>query len=217
VQALVFALAMNRVAALALALVALGCSKRAPDGFAPALGPGDDDDATTTLLTTGIEPTGGEESSSGVGESTANAEGSGEASSSGEPGSDATTDPVGDESSSEASSSSSGAELPGDPLDPSLDVPEEGESCTTPGSLVECPGIAVCRFATTEQGLCESCDGCGNLGAACSEGTDCDILFSCYDGRCTNFCQLGTYDCGPIEDCLDIGHDTYGVCDPAGI
>jgi hypothetical protein len=109
---------------------------------------------------------------------------------------------------------STGLETSGDPLDPDLDIPNGGEQCTTPGDLNECPGIAVCRFATTEYGLCESCDACGNLNAACVEGTDCDILFSCYAGRCTNFCTLGTFECGPVEDCLDIGHPTQGVCDP---
>jgi len=124
-------------------------------------------------------------------------------------------------SSSDAGSSSGGSvddattgSPTGDPLDPDLDIPDGGEPCTTPGSLTECPGIAVCRFATTEQGLCESCDDCGNLNAPCSEGTDCDILFSCYAGHCTNFCTLGTFECGPVEACLDIGHPTMGVCDP---
>lgn len=103
----------------------------------------------------------------------------------------------------------------GTPLHPELDVPDEGESCTSPGSLNECPGVGtVCRFYTAEEGRCESCDNCGNLNAPCSSGTDCDILFSCFAGRCTNFCQLGTFSCGPIEDCLDIGHATQGVCDP---
>lgn len=102
----------------------------------------------------------------------------------------------------------------GTPLDPSLDVPDEGESCTSPGSLTECPGIAVCRFYTAEEGRCESCDNCGNLNAPCTNGTDCDILFSCFAGRCTNFCPLGTSSCGPVENCLDIGHPTQGVCDP---
>lgn len=78
----------------------------------------------------------------------------------------------------------------------------------------ECPGISVCRFYTAEEGRCESCDTCGNLNAPCTEGTDCDILFACYAGRCTNICQLGTFSCGPIEDCLDVGHATHGVCDP---
>lgn len=110
--------------------------------------------------------------------------------------------------------SGSTGSAPGDPLDPGLDVPEGGETCTTPGSLVECPGIAVCRFHTTEQGLCESCDSCGNLGAPCAQGTDCDILFACYQGQCTNFCTLGSFECGPPEDCLDVGHPTHGVCAP---
>ena len=32
--------------------------------------------------------------------------------------------------------------------------------------------------------------------------------------QCTNICPLGTFYCGPVEDCLDIGHPTYGVCRP---
>lgn len=103
---------------------------------------------------------------------------------------------------------------PGDPLHPDLDTPTEGETCTTPGSLGECPALEVCRFHTSEQGLCESCDACGNLGAFCTVGTDCDILFACFQGRCTNFCELGTFACGPVEDCLDVGHPTHGVCRP---
>lgn len=119
---------------------------------------------------------------------------------------DATTSPV-----SGTESSESGA---GTPLDPLLDVPDVGEQCDYPGDLQSCPGIAVCRFATAEYGLCESCDACGNLNAPCVEGTDCDILFSCYAGHCTNFCTLGTFECGPVEACLDVGHPTRGVCDP---
>jgi hypothetical protein len=121
-----------------------------------------------------------------------------------------TDDSSGETSTSDSDPSDSG----GTPLDPDLDIPDEGESCTTPGNLNECPGIAVCRFHTAEEGRCESCDVCGNLGAPCTEGTDCDILFACYAGRCTNICQLGTFGCGPIEDCLDVGHPTHGVCDP---
>lgn len=127
----------------------------------------------------------------------------------------ASTDPsTGDASTSPVSGSESSDSGAGTPLDPLLDVPDVGEQCDYPGDLQSCPGIAVCRFATAEYGLCESCDACGNLNAACVEGTDCDILFSCYAGRCTNFCTLGTFECGPIEACLDIGHPTRGVCDP---
>ncbi|MEM7157991.1 MAG: hypothetical protein AAF799_34435 [Myxococcota bacterium] len=109
---------------------------------------------------------------------------------------------------------STGDDPPGSPLDPGLDTPDEGEACMTPGSLGECPALQVCRFHTTEQGRCESCDTCGNLGAPCVEGTDCDILFACYQGQCTNICELGTFFCGPIEDCLNVGHPTHGVCAP---
>ncbi len=120
-----------------------------------------------------------------------------------------------DESSTSGDSSATGPSGGGTPLDPDLDVPDEGEACSFPGSLNECPGVGtVCRFYTAEEGRCESCDACGNLNAPCTEGTDCDILFSCFQGRCTNFCQLGTFSCGPIENCLDIGHPTHGVCDP---
>lgn len=129
--------------------------------------------------------------------------------------SDADTSSGASEGSSDSEASTSASDASGgDPLDPDLDIPNGGEECTTPGDLNECPGIAVCRFATTDHGLCESCDACGNLNAPCVEGTDCDILFSCYAGRCTNFCTLGTFECGPVEDCLDIGHATHGVCDP---
>ena len=100
-------------------------------------------------------------------------------------------------------------------LDPDLSLPDaSGTPCTTPGSMGECPGIAVCRFFTPTEGRCESCDICGNLGDYCSASDECDILFMCYAGVCTNICPLDTYYCGPVEDCLDIGHPTYGVCRP---
>jgi hypothetical protein len=100
-------------------------------------------------------------------------------------------------------------------LDPGLALPDpSGAPCTTPGSLGECPGVQVCRFFTPSQGRCESCVACGNLGATCVADADCDILFMCYQGRCTNFCQLGTSECGAVTDCLNIGHPTYGVCRP---
>ncbi|HEU0032488.1 MAG TPA: hypothetical protein VFQ53_17770 [Kofleriaceae bacterium] len=102
-------------------------------------------------------------------------------------------------------------------LDPDLEVPPAGnQPCTTPGSLsdTECPGIAVCRFFSPTEGRCESCVTCGNLNAACSASDQCDILFTCYQGRCTNFCLLGSSECGAPADCIDIGHPTHGVCRP---
>jgi hypothetical protein len=103
----------------------------------------------------------------------------------------------------------------GAPLDPALSVPPAGnEPCTTPGSFGECSGVSVCRFFDADEGRCESCTECGNLGASCASGDDCDILFACYAGTCTNICPLGTSYCGPVEDCLDVGHPTHGVCRP---
>lgn len=100
-------------------------------------------------------------------------------------------------------------------LDPDLDTPPASATpCSTPGGMSDCPGIAVCRFFSATEGRCESCTECGNLGDPCTEGTDCDILFACFEGRCTNICPLGTFYCGPVEDCLNVGHPTHGVCRP---
>jgi hypothetical protein len=100
-------------------------------------------------------------------------------------------------------------------LDPDLALPDpSGTPCSTPGSFGECSLAEVCRFFTPVEGRCESCSPCGNLGDFCSRSSECDILFMCYAGVCTSICPLGTFYCGPIDDCLDIGHPTYGVCRP---
>ncbi len=100
-------------------------------------------------------------------------------------------------------------------LSPELRLPDpSGAPCSSPGSLGECPGIAVCRFFTPAEGRCESCEPCGNLNDPCSASDECDILFMCFRGRCTNFCTLGTFECGAIEDCVEVGHPTRGVCVP---
>lgn len=100
-------------------------------------------------------------------------------------------------------------------LDPQLDVPPAtNATCTSPSSLSECSGIAVCRFYSATEGRCEGCSACGNLFASCTSGQDCDILFVCYQGQCTNFCMLGTSECGAPSDCIDVGHAGEGVCRP---
>lgn len=101
-------------------------------------------------------------------------------------------------------------------LDPELELPDpSGQFCDEPGrGSPECPLTQVCRFFTSTEGRCESCAACGNLGAACTATDQCDILFECFRGRCTNFCTLGTTACGPPADCINIGHATRGVCKP---
>ena len=101
-------------------------------------------------------------------------------------------------------------------LDPRLDTPPtSAPTCSTPGGFCTAPGgPGVCRFYSATEGRCESCTSCGNLGASCADGTECDILFACFEGVCTNICPLGTFYCGPIDDCLDVGHPTHGVCRP---
>jgi hypothetical protein len=99
-------------------------------------------------------------------------------------------------------------------LDPDLDIAGVGQPCATPGFSGDCPFLQVCRFYDTQIGRCETCENCGNLNAPCTDGTECDILFACFAGRCTNFCWLGEQECGAPDDCLDVGHPTRGVCDP---
>ena len=108
-----------------------------------------------------------------------------------------------------------GVDAGGGGLSSDLSLPDpSGTPCTSPGSLGECPGIEVCRFFTPTEGRCETCGPCGNLNDPCTASDQCDILFMCFRGRCTNFCTLGTFECGAIEDCVDIGHPTRGVCVP---
>jgi hypothetical protein len=196
-------------APLAVLALALACSVDSPSGFTGVSGGTAASTASTTVPTTGSEGTGDDATSSSSGGAT----GESSASTSGGDG-PASTEAGESSGGSEGASSEASTGDGGTSLDPDLDIPAMGEHCTSPGDLSECPGIAVCRFATVEYGICESCDACGNLNAPCVEGTDCDILFSCYAGACTNFCTLGTSECGPVEDCLDIGHPTRGVCNP---
>jgi hypothetical protein len=196
-----------RIGVLA-ALVLAACSVGGGDPFPGALSVGSAGSATSDGSTGG---TSDGSSSGAVGSDGGSSSNAGDSTSGGATSASTTSEGSSDSGDDATTTGASGG---GDPLDPDLDVPNGGEECETPGDLNECPGIAVCRFATSEHGLCESCDECGNLNAPCVEGTDCDILFSCYAGHCTNFCTLGTFECGPVEDCIDIGHPTHGVCDP---
>jgi hypothetical protein len=100
-------------------------------------------------------------------------------------------------------------------LDPELELPDPGgQVCTTPGSGSQCPAGEVCRYFTPTEGRCEGCTSCGLRGTSCTATEQCDISLECYQGRCTEFCTLGTIACGTAADCIDIGHATRGVCRP---
>ena len=101
-------------------------------------------------------------------------------------------------------------------LDPDLELPDPGgQVCDEPGrGSPECPTGEVCRYFTSTEGRCESCTTCGGLGASCTATNQCDTLFECYQNECTNFCTLGTTECGAPADCINIGHATRGVCRP---
>ena len=104
----------------------------------------------------------------------------------------------------------------GSGLDPELSLPDpSGQVCDAPGiGSPECPVGEVCRFFTSTEGRCESCTAgtCGHAGDSCSATNQCDILFECYQGQCRSFCTLGTLACGTVDDCINIGHATRGVC-----
>jgi hypothetical protein len=79
----------------------------------------------------------------------------------------------------------------------------------------DCAGVEICRLKDSETAVCESCDTCGNLHASCVATSDCDILFTCFKGRCTAMCDMLTpQTCGNPATCVDVGHGTHGVCDP---
>lgn len=103
----------------------------------------------------------------------------------------------------------------GSGIDPALALPSaSGAACSTPGSENGCPLASVCRIASPSGGRCESCTNCGHLNDPCTASDECDIVFACFRGHCTNFCHLGTYECGPITSCIDVGHPTIGMCIP---
>jgi hypothetical protein len=117
---------------------------------------------------------------------------------------------------------------PVDLAEPPLNVPglalpdPAGQPCQDPGNFSGCPTAQVCRPYSKSWGRCEGCNPCGNLHAACTASSQCDILFDCYMGSCRNFCPLGTVACGgPPSLCVDVGAlcqapacngASYGVC-----
>jgi hypothetical protein len=84
--------------------------------------------------------------------------------------------------------------------------------------FVNCKGSEECRMATADSGRCEDCLGRCTLhqGDSCTQSWQCDSLFECFRGRCTNRCTRGEHECGKIESCLDVGFlGGFGLCDPS--
>jgi hypothetical protein len=105
----------------------------------------------------------------------------------------------------------------GSGLDPLLSpAGGSGQPCTTPGSLSECPGYAVCRFYSSTELRCDPADMSNpGIGTPCNLSSDCDLQYSCYRGFCFPFCTLGGTDCGYPDDCIDVGYTgggNTGVC-----
>ena len=101
-------------------------------------------------------------------------------------------------------------------LDPRLSPADgSGAPCTTPGSLTECPGYAVCRFYSTMELRCDPANQSNpGIGVPCDKSSDCDLQYSCYRGFCFPFCTLHSTDCGYPDDCVDVGwaDGSIGVC-----
>lgn len=100
-------------------------------------------------------------------------------------------------------------------MDPGLSLPgASGQTCYVFGSSGECPIGQVCRLFSPSEGRCEACTPpCGKIGASCTSSAACDILFQCFLGACTDFCRIGQK-CGAVDDCVNVGHPTGGVCPP---
>ena len=99
-------------------------------------------------------------------------------------------------------------------MDPALDLPSgSGAPCSNIGGSCSAGGNpGICRIYSQTEGRCEGCTNCGNLNALCSASSECDILFQCYEGRCIGLCDLALGCSGVVEWCVDVGHDTNGVC-----
>ena len=110
------------------------------------------------------------------------------------------------------------------PLDyPGLTLPDaDGTPCEYPGSTsTPCKAYEVCRIYSPTEGRCEYSNGCRGYNAPCSADTSpCCAEFQCFKGSCTTFCTLdyNQYDsqCGSDVECVDVGHETRGLCEPHG-
>ncbi|MCA9647043.1 MAG: hypothetical protein H6718_04765 [Polyangiaceae bacterium] len=99
-------------------------------------------------------------------------------------------------------------------MDPALGLPDgNGDPCSNVGgSCTAADGPGVCRIYSQTEGRCESCTTCNNLNQFCTQSSDCDILFQCYQGQCLNLCDLSIGCSGVTDWCVNVGNSQYGVC-----
>jgi len=99
-------------------------------------------------------------------------------------------------------------------LDPDLALPASGDDCEV-GEFCWGNIYWACRISSPTGGTCESCPYaalCGVQGSSCSQSDECGTLYQCYQGKCAEICELGVDGSCAAVDCVDVGHQSYGVC-----
>ncbi|MEZ4370314.1 MAG: hypothetical protein R3B07_05785 [Polyangiaceae bacterium] len=99
-------------------------------------------------------------------------------------------------------------------MDPDLGLPDgNGSACSNiGGGCTAADGPGICRIYSQTEGRCESCTSCNNLNQPCTQSSDCDILFQCYQGQCIGLCDLNVGCSGVTDWCVNVGNSQYGVC-----
>ncbi len=116
-------------------------------------------------------------------------------------------------------------ETPTDPGTPPADPgppPDEDAGpapCKQPGTFTDCPVLQVCRIdPVTHAHVCSGSNYAFQMGSACTEHTDCDILYGCHFGACTKYCEVkfGASQCPIGSTCQSVGDPQWGACAGAG-
>ncbi|MGE0326654.1 MAG: hypothetical protein AB7K71_29870 [Polyangiaceae bacterium] len=99
-------------------------------------------------------------------------------------------------------------------MDPDLGLPDgNGSACSNiGGGCTAADGPGICRIYSQTEGRCESCTSCNNLNQPCTQSSECDILFQCYQGKCIGLCDLNVGCSGVTDWCVNVGNSQYGVC-----
>lgn len=100
-------------------------------------------------------------------------------------------------------------------LSPDLSLAADDGTICADGALGYggCGAGQACRFYSPSENHCDPVGG-ALLGDSCADSSECDSLFVCFMGQCSNFCTLGTTECGAPTDCVDVGHPNKGACLP---